>query len=205
MMLFEHARQVLKQNGFLVEAEFSDFMKGERGGEPFYDLDNDYSYQDARRYFAGAFDGRIQPDCDDDLLDCVWFNRVKSKDKVRFERTYKQFEKYLNGEPLVLYRGVVMRDGKEVDIEDAGVCWTYSPRTAKTWAEDSFEKQVYNFHRDPDSMEMYVMKGITTLDNARLPYSIWLAGRFERSENEVRLKHSIPADRITLKKLPKND
>lgn len=202
-MLFEHARQVLKRNGLLVEAEFSDFMKGERGGEPFYDLDNDYSYQDARRYFAGAFDSRITPDCDDDLLDRVWFTKVKSKDKVRFERAYKQFEQYRDGEPLVLYRGVVMHDGKEVDTEDAGVCWTYSPRTAKKWAEDSFEKQVYNFHKDPDSMEMYVMKGTTTLDNARLPYSIWLSGRFERSENEVRLKQGIPSNRITLKKIPK--
>ena len=204
-MLLEHAMKVLAKNGLISEAEFSDFMRGEKGGEQFYDLPNEYTYTDAKKYFAGAFDSRITPDADEELLDRVWFTRVRSADKVRFERTYKQFEKYQDGEPLKLYRGIVMLDGKEIDLDDSGVCWTFNPKKAKVWAEDAYEKAVTIYHADPDKAEMYVLTATTDIDNARLPYSFWLAGRFERAEYEVRLKHNIPKDRIKYKRIPKGD
>lgn len=198
-MILEHAIKLLAANGFITEAQFSNFMKSEKGGEPFYDLSNDYSYEQARAYFACAFDGNLTPTADKETVDKVWFNRLRASDRLRFEQTYKQFAKYQDGEPLKLYRGVVIYDGSELDLSDAGVCWTYSPRLARRWAEDAFERAVYIRHINPDKAKMYVVSGITTIDNARLPYSIWLAGRFERGEKEVRLKRSIPKNRLTYK------
>lgn len=203
-MLLENAMKLLAANGFISEARFSDFMKSERGGEPFYDLPNDYSYEQARAYFAGAFNSKITPSSDKESVDKVWFTYLNSRDRSRFEQTYKQFAKYQDGEPLKLYRGIVMYDDEELDLSNSGVCWTFSPRIAKRWAEDAFERAVYNRRIDPDKATMYIVSGITTLDNARLPYSIWLAGRFERGEREVRLKRNIPKKKLTYKIVPKN-
>lgn len=200
-MLLEHAMNILAKHGLVSEAQFSDFMKFEKGGKPLLDLPNDYSYTDARKYFAAAFDSRITPDVDEETLNRVWFTRLKAADKVRFERTYKQFEKYRAGEPIKLYRGIVMYDGKSIDLDDSGVCWTYSAKKAKAWAENAFDHAVLEWHIDPDAAEMYVLSAVTDIDNTRLPYSIWLAGRFERPEYEVRLKHNIPKDKIQCKRI----
>jgi hypothetical protein len=50
---------------------------------------------------------------------------------------------------------------------------------------------VFNHIVNGDELEdckKVILTDTTTLDNCRLPYSIWLAGRFERPEWEVRVK-----------------
>lgn len=180
------AKQILNTNGYvLIESAIKgDYIRGERGGEPYFDLPNEYSYSDAKRTFIEAIYG---PNKD---VEKYW-NQLNSKRKQQFEKTYEQFERYKSGEPIKLYRGLVITSGKELDMNKPGECWSFSSKKAKTWAENIWDFMVYNHIVNSEELhnsDKYVLVGETTLDNCRLPYSIWLAGRFERPEWEVRIK-----------------
>ena len=187
MNIYE-AQQILHKNGFILESSIKgDFIKGEKGGEPYFDLPNDYTYEDARRYFMEAIYGKL----DDEQLQTRWDNYVRVSRINQFERTYKQFERYRDGEPIKLYRGLVLSSDKEIDLEKPGECWSFSLPVAKKWVEGIWNDMVHNHifnHTELVDCKKYILRGETTLDNCRLPYSFWLAGRFERPEWEVRVK-----------------
>lgn len=108
----------------IFESEIRDeFMKGEHGGEAFYDLPNDYKPIDALRYFAiNVVAGK------EDISDDIWEKKVQDINANR------------------------------ADVSELDGC------------------------------KKYVLTCTTTLDNCRLPYSFWLAGRFDGKEWEVRIK-----------------
>lgn len=180
------AKQILNTNGYvLVESAIKgDYIRGEHGGEPYFDLPNEYSYSDAKRIFIEAIYG---PNKD---VEKYW-NQLNSKRKQQFEKTYEQFERYKSGEPIKLYRGLVLNVDKELDLNKPGECWTFNKRKAITWAEDIWDNMVFKHVMNKSNLEYcnkFIMIGETTLKNCRLPYSLWLAGRFERPEWEVRIK-----------------
>jgi hypothetical protein len=91
MNLYE-AADILHKNGFLMESSIKgDFAKGEKGGEPYFDLPNDYEYSDAKRIFIEAKYGKKNND--ESLID-IWHNYIKASEKKQFEKTYEQFEQY---------------------------------------------------------------------------------------------------------------
>lgn len=188
MNLYE-AKHILNANGYILESSMKgDFAKGEKGGEPYFNLSNDYSYSDAKRIFVQAKYG--EKNSDESLID-IWNNYISAAEKKQFNKTYEQFEKYKAGEPIKLYRGLVITSGEELDVNKPGECWSFSSKKAKTWAENIWDIMVYNHIVNSEELhnsDKYVLVGETTLDNCRLPYSIWLAGRFERPEWEVRVK-----------------
>lgn len=188
MNLYE-AADILHKNGFLMESSIKgDFAKGEKGGEPYFDLPNDYEYSDAKRIFIEAKYGKKNND--ESLVD-VWHNYIKATEKKQFEKTYEQFEQYKSGAPIKLYRGLVITGENEVDMDKPGECWSFSQATARRWAENIWDIMVINHKVNADELhnsKKVILYGTTTLDNCRLPYSIWLAGRFERPEWEVRVK-----------------
>ena len=188
MNLYE-AKQILNANGYILESSIKgDFAKGEKGGEPYFDLPNDYSYSVAKRIFVEAKYGK--KNSDESLID-IWNNYISAAEKKQFNKTYEQFEKYKAGEPIKLYRGLVITSGKELDMNKPGECWSFSSKKARTWAENIWDIMVYNHIVNSEELhnsDKYVLVGETTLDNCRLPYSIWLSGRFERPEWEVRVK-----------------
>ena len=90
-----------------------------------------------------------------------------------------------------MYRGIVLNGNKEVDLDKPGECWSFSSKKAMDWANDIWDKMVYDHivsNSELVDCDKMILFGETTLDNCRLPYSIWLAGRFERPEWEVRVK-----------------
>jgi hypothetical protein len=165
-----------------------DFAKGEKGGEPYFDLPNDYTYEDARRYFMEAIYGKL----DDEDIQIYWDNYLRKSRIKQFETTYKQFEDYKNKtKQIKLYRGLVITDGNEIDMDKPGECWSFNQATARRWVENIWDIMVINHKVNADELhnsKKVILYGTTTLDNCRLPYSIWLAGRFERPEWEVRVK-----------------
>ena len=165
-----------------------DFAKGEKGGEPYFDLPNDYTYEDARRYFMEAIYGKL----DDEDIQIYWDNYLRKSRIKQFETTYKQFEDYKNKtKQIKLYRGLVLNRDKEVDLDNAGECWSFNKNVAVKWVEGIWDNMVYNHlvnRADLEDCKKVILTATTTLDNCRLPYSIWLAGRFERPEWEVRVK-----------------
>ena len=202
-MNIHEAQDILYKNGFILESSIKgDFAKGEKGGEPYFNLSNDYSYSDAKRIFIEAKYGK--KNSDESLID-VWNNYIKSTEKKQFEKTYEQFEKYKNGEPIKLYRGLVLVKCDEVDLDKPGECWSFSLPTAKRWVDDIWDMMVYNHLVNADEFhegaKKYILYGETTLDNCRLPYSLWLAGRFERPEWEVRVKDELKVKIIKSKEI----
>jgi hypothetical protein len=188
MNLYE-AADILHKNGFLMESSIKgDFAKGEKGGEPYFDLPNDYTYEDARRYFMEAIYGKL----DDEDIQIYWDNYLRKSRIKQFETTYKQFEDYKNKtKQIKLYRGLVITDGNEIDMDKPGECWSFNQATARRWVENIWDIMVINHKVNADELhnsKKVILYGTTTLDNCRLPYSIWLAGRFERPEWEVRVK-----------------
>lgn len=188
MNLYE-AADILNKNGFLMESSIKgDFAKGEKGGEPYFDLPNDYTYEDARRYFMEAIYGKL----DDEDIQVYWDNYLRKSRIKQFETTYKQFEDYKNNtKQIKLYRGLVLNRDKEVDLDNAGECWSFNKNVAVKWVDGIWDNMVYNHIVNEDDLEdckKVILTATTTLDNCRLPYSIWLAGRFERPEWEVRVK-----------------
>lgn len=173
----------------LESARKGEYISGEHGGEKFADLPNDYTYEDARRYFASAIIGEKDAN-DKERLEIWWNNWCGSARKRQFERTYAKFEEYRNGEPIKLYRGLVVKAGTEIDLDRAGECWSFSRAMVGRWIDEIWDTMVYKHIMTASQLEdcqKYVLTGTTTLDNCRLPYSFWLAGRFERPEWEVRL------------------
>jgi hypothetical protein len=188
MNLYE-AADILHKNGFLMESSIKgDFAKGEKGGEPYFDLPNDYTYDDARRYFMEAIYGKL----DDEDIQIYWDNYLRKSRIKQFETTYKQFEDYKNKtKQIKLYRGLVITGGNEIDMDKPGECWSFNQATARRWVENIWDIMVINHKVNADELhnsKKVILYGTTTLDNCRLPYSIWLAGRFERPEWEVRVK-----------------
>jgi sulfatase maturation enzyme AslB (radical SAM superfamily) len=188
MNLYE-AADILHKNGFLMESSIKgDFAKGEKGGEPYFDLPNDYTYEDARRYFMEAIYGKL----DDEDIQIYWDNYLRKSRIKQFETTYKQFEDYKNKtKQIKLYRGLVITGGNEIDMDKPGECWSFNQATARRWVENIWDIMVINHRVNADELhnsKKVILYGTTTLDNCRLPYSIWLAGRFERPEWEVRVK-----------------
>ena len=188
MNLYE-AADILHKNGFLMESSIKgDFAKGEKGGEPYFNLSNDYTYEDAKRYFMEAIYGEL----DDEGIQIRWDNYLRKSRIKQFEITYKQFEDYKNGtKPIKLYRGLVLNRDKEVDLDKAGECWSFNKNVAVKWVDGIWDNMVYNHIVNKFELEdckKVILTATTTLDNCRLPYSIWLAGRFERPEWEVRVK-----------------
>lgn len=190
-------RKVLSES-----AEKGDFMKGERGGEQFYNLANNYTLEDAKYYFASAIIGEKAKD--KVYLKDWWKYQLPASRKKQFEKTYNQFESYRNGAQIKLFRGLVVKNDKEVDMNKAGECWSFSNAKARVWAEDIWDKIVYKHIMDDSELEMsrkIVFTASTELDNCRLPYSLWLAGRFERPEWEVRIKDETKVNIITKKEV----
>ena len=188
MNLYE-AADILHKNGFLMESSIKgDFAKGEKGGEPYFDLPNDYTYDDARRYFMEAIYGKL----DDEDIQIYWDNYLRKSRIKQFETTYNQFEDYKNNtKQIKLYRGLVITGGNEIDMDKPGECWSFNQATARRWVENIWDIMVINHKVNADELhnsKKVILYGTTTLDNCRLPYSIWLAGRFERPEWEVRVK-----------------
>lgn len=179
----------------IFESEIRDeFMKGERGGEAFYDLPNDYKPIDALRYFAINVVAGKEDISDDTKLTNWWYNRCTADRKRQFKKTYKKFESYRNGKRIILYRGIVIKPNIKIDFDKLGVCWSFDSKTAADWADDIWEKKVQDINANRtviselDGCKKYVLTCTTTLDNCRLPYSFWLAGRFDGKEWEVRIK-----------------
>lgn len=173
----------------LESATRGGYLKGERGGEKFLNLPSDYTYEDAKRYFASAIIGEAEAG-NKERLEVWWRNYCSKARKAQFERTYAQFEKYRNGEPVKLYRGLVVKAGTEIDLDRAGECWSFSRAMVSRWVDEIWDTMVYKHIMAASQLEdcqKYILTGTTTLDNCRLAYSFWLAGRFERPEWEVRL------------------
>lgn len=155
-------------------------------GELYYDLPNKFGYDEARQWFCDAVVGKKNLD-----LDGIWENYISASRKHQFERTYNQFKKYADGKTIKLYRGIVLNGNKEVDLDKPGECWSFSSKKAMDWANDIWDKMVYDHivsNSELEDCDKMILFGETTFDNCRLPYSIWLAGRFERPEWEVRVK-----------------
>ena len=81
MNIYE-AADILNKNGFLMESSIKgDFAKGEKGGEPYFDLPNDYTYEDAKRYFMEAIYGKL----DDEDIQVYWDNYLRKSRIKQFE------------------------------------------------------------------------------------------------------------------------
>lgn len=184
MELFE-AFKILTGNGYLIEnTNKGDFVKGEQGGEEFIGLSNDYTKDEAIYYFASAIIGNKAKN-KDYIVD--WWNYMCPKSvKKRFETVYNKFESFKNGNAINLYRGVVIPEDETPDLEKPGVCWSFTLQGGKNFLERIWDDMVQKHTSYGKKKIMF--QGNTTLDNCDLPYSLWLAGRFERKEWEVRIK-----------------
>lgn len=189
-MIVELTNEDIKSLRTVLESAVrGEYASGERGGEKFYNLPNDYTYDDAKRYFASAIIGEESAN-DKERLENWWNVYCRKSRKTQFEKTYAQFEKYRAGAPIKLYRGLVLKAGTEVDLDRAGECWSFSRPMVTRWVDGIWDNMVYNHVVNGSELEdckKYVLTGETTINNCRLPYSLWLAGRFERPEWEVRV------------------
>lgn len=183
MELFK-AFKILTGNDYLIEsANKGDFVKGEQGGSEFIGLSNDYTKDEAIYYFASAIIGNKAKN--NGYLD--WWNYMCPKSvKNRFDTVYNKFESFKNGSPLKLYRGITVPEDEKPDLKRPGICWSFTVQGAKNFLERIWDDMVQKHLSYGQSK--YLMQGTTTLDNCDLPYSLWLAGRFERKEWEVRIK-----------------
>lgn len=184
-MDLQEAKLILTKAGFIYESSVKgDFVNGEKGGENFRALSNDYSFDDALFYFASAIIGNKANDRE--YLKDWYENFCPKSRKNQFEKTYKKFEEYKSGKPIQLYRGIIIEEGKEPDFNNAGECWSFSSKLASNWVERIYDEMVmkHTYY----GKEKYVLIATTNLENCNLPYSLWLAGRFERPEWEVRVK-----------------
>jgi len=184
MELFE-AFKILTGNGYLIEStNKGDFVSGERGGEEFIGLSNDYTKDEAIYYFASAIIGN-KAENKDYVVD-LWNYMCPKSVKKRFETVYNKFESFKSGNDINLYRGIVIPEDEKPDLEKPGVCWSFTVQGAKNFLERIWDDMVQKHLTYGQSK--YLMQGTTTLDNCDFPYSLWLAGRFERKEWEVRIK-----------------
>lgn len=71
------------------------------------------------------------------------------------------------------------------NLNEADVCWSFSQNRAKRWAEDIFDGMV-NKHIAYGKTK-FLLSCTTSLENTKLPFSIWLAGYNDGNECEVRL------------------
>ncbi len=199
-MLLSEAKEILMQNGYIVESSVKgDFVKGERGGEKYKELSNDYTYDDARRFFIAAIYGESVAN-DPEQLENRWNTYLTKSRKNQFEKTYAAFEKIKAAGKAKLYRGVVVNKGEEIDTEHAGVCWSFSASMPRRWVEGIWDNMVYNHVVNRSELEdchKVIFTATTSVDNMLLPYSFWLAGRFERPEWEIRLKDENAVSSIT--------
>lgn len=199
-MLLSEAKEILMQNGYIVESSVKgDFVKGERGGEKYKELSNDYTYDDARRFFIAAIYGESVAN-DPEQLENRWNTYLTKSRKNQFEKTYAAFEKIKAAGKAKLYRGVVVNKNKEIDTEHAGVCWSFSSSLPRKWVEGIWDNMVYNHVVNRSELEdchKVIFSATTSVDNMLLPYSFWLAGRFERPEWEIRLKDENAVSNIT--------
>lgn len=201
-MLLTEAIIELNKNGYLVKESSikGEFIKGERGGEKFIGLDNNYTYDEAKKYFASAIIGEKAED--PEYLNKWWENTLPKGRKNQFEKTYAAFEKIKSVGKAKLYRGVVVNKDKEIDTEHAGVCWSFSSSLPRKWVENIWDNMVYKHVVSGSELEdcnKVIFTAESTINNMLLPYSIWLAGRFERPEWEIRLKDENLVTNITKK------
>ena len=181
--------EILNKNGFLLERN-TDYMEGEKGGEKYYDLPNDYSYNEALKIFVSAIFKYTDFDSDELVQEYVE-KHVTKYDMNKFTKNYNQFESYKKGEPIKIYRGIVLKGDEKLDLDDIGECWTFNRNVAKEWVIGYYKSKKYEAfmnHTKFEDYHLYVVSGTTELDNCRLPYSLWLAGKFDRNECEVRVK-----------------
>ena len=83
-MNIHEAQDILYKNGFILESSIKgDFTKGEKGGEPYFNLSNDYSYSDAKRIFIEAKYGK--KNSDESLID-VWNNYINQLRKNNLKK-----------------------------------------------------------------------------------------------------------------------
>lgn len=95
------------------------------------------------------------------------------------------------GVPIKLYRGLILLKGEEIDLNEAGVCWSFNKNIAKLWIEGIWKNMLHNHYLNDTELkecDKYILTATTSLSNCALPYSFWLAGKFERPEWEVRIK-----------------
>jgi hypothetical protein len=194
------AEHILNQNGFLMESSIKgDFAKNETGGNKFYDLPNDYTRDDAIRYFLSAIYGEEMMNADDEKVQVYLENYLKKPRLKQFERTYAQFEKYKNGTPIKLYRGLILDEDEKPNLNETGVCWSFSQDRAKRWAEDIFDGMV-NKHIAYGKTK-FLLSCTTSLENTKLPFSIWLAGYNDGNEWEVRLEDETKVKILSCKEI----
>lgn len=138
-MLLSEAKQILKANGYVLkEGTYTDFEKGEVGGEEFKKLPNDFTRSEAMLYFASALSKKVNLE----NVNTFFLNYVPYERKAQFNKTYAQFLKYQEGRPIKLYRAVVIDGDEELNLDDSGVCWSFSRNVAMEWAERIIDKHI---------------------------------------------------------------
>lgn len=191
-MLLSEAKEILKQHGYICESDMrGDYIKGEKGGENFRGLSNDYTYEDALRYYASAIIGE-EAAKNPNKVD-TWFhsNLSNASQRARFKKTWETFEKFRQAGGAVLYRGIMLAQDVEVDSNKPGDCWSFNRSMPRQWVDDIWDREVEKFIHlggELKDCKKVIFTGKTGVDNMDLPYSFWLAGRFERNECEVRLR-----------------
>ena len=204
--LNEDGSEVLSKNDkqFQESAVRGEYTKGERGGEEFWNSPNDYTRAEALHAFAmGAGASWLKDGTEEEHEVWLKYNAPK-RTEANFERTFAKFEEYRKGKPIRLYRGIILKDGEPVDDERKGECWSMSRNVSVNWVDGIWDNMVYKHIVNGaalEKMKKYLFVGTTTLDNCRLLYSFFLAGRFERNEWEVRLKDEKAVRLVSKKEL----
>ena len=199
-MDINEAKSILENSGYFVEAR-TDYMAGEKGGEKFFNLPNDYDKTRAKQIYLSGMFGDKWLDKSTEEIDEYVENHLSKYNINKFYKNYEQFEKYKNGAPIRLYRGITLKDGEELDTSDLGVCWTFNRYVAKEWVIGIYKQMEFNHFMNGyprENLRLYILSGTTDLSNCRLLYSLWLAGKFDRNECEVRIKDN---NKIKLTKL----
>lgn len=188
-MLLREAKRILHANGYILESAIKgDYIKGEHGGEQFLNIPNDKIDDElARFYFAAAIIG-AETAADSEYLNNWWNYRLTKTRKTQFEKTWTKLKSYLEGAPIRLYRGVILRDGAKLDLDKAGDCWSFVAKMPKNWLDRIWDEGIMKHTIHPDVDKKVILIGTTDISNCRVAYSLWLAGRFERNEWEVRIK-----------------
>lgn len=204
-MLLSEAKDILAKHGYICESEIrGDYIKGEKGNENFLGLSNDYTKEDAMRYFASAIIGEEKAKDAEKVQ--TWFNSNLStaSQRARFNKTWETFEKFRTEGQGVLYRGIILNKNTEVDDNKPGVCWSYSRSMPRKWIESIWEHMVEKHVMTGAELNDYkkiIFTAKVNLNDMDLPYSFWLAGRFERNECEVRLRSEENVHIISSKKI----
>lgn len=165
-----------------------EYIKGESGGESFLELSNDYSRTEALKYFLCGITNRIKLNSTDEEVKEFANSSLLPRARMKqFEKTYEKFEQFKEQGSIKLWRGLVLTDGAEVDLGKSGECWSFSRAVPRRWVDEIVDRAAMKHILHEDTRK-YILTGRVDVDNCRLPYSFWLAGRFERPEWEVRVK-----------------